>query len=352
LQGRRFAARCFKTFFGGLKNMLKNKNYSIILSGLFLAIGLILPYFTSHAFGVPGTILLPMHIPVLLCGLLCGPRLGALCGIVTPILSSVLTGMPPPYPMLPIMIVQLFALGLVTGLMYRKLNLNLYISLITAILVGWALYGLVLSILLFTADGPVTALIVPVAITRGIPGLIIQLTIIPATIAVLKRYAGRMFHDSYKSTEESAMLEKALKIIKDGEDGNPVSCVVVKDNKIIHTAYGRGVSPLLGVFTNESGKLKNAFVIDKIIGKAAAMILVSGGVQKVYGIVMSESEREYLEKHGVATGYTDCVDMIFNREGTDMCVIEKSVIDIDDSFEGLKVIGVMIDDLKKAAEPV
>lgn len=331
--------------------MLKNKSRSLIISGLFLAFGLILPYFTSHAFGIPGTVLLPMHIPVLLCGLLCGPQLGAICGILTPVLSSVLTQMPPAYPMLPIMLVQLFAIGLISGLMYRKFKINLYISIIATMIAGWASYGLMFAILLFTGSGGLKALTVQAALIAGFPGIIIQLTIIPAIVAAIKKFAGRLFYETYQpvksvNRKQDIMLDKALQIIKSGE----VSCVVMKGNEIIYTAMGRGVSPLLDVYKNEPEKLKNAYVVDKIIGKAAAMILVSGGVQKVHGIVMSASGREYLKNHGVIAEYTECVDMIVNRDGTDMCPIEKSVIDIEDSLEGLRVIGAAIDKLKKAAE--
>ena len=162
-------------------------------------------------------------------------------------------------------------------------------------------------------------------------------------------------NDTYKSKAEikqNIVLDKALKMIEDGENGQPISCIIIKDNVIIHTAYGRGVSPLLNVFTGDSDKMKDAFVVDKIIGKAAAMILVSGGAKRVYGTIMSVSGREYLQKHGIIAEYTECVDMISNRDGTDMCPIEKSVIDIDDSFEGLKIIGVTIDNLKKAANSI
>lgn len=322
------------------------KTQSIIVAGLFVALGLILPYFTAHAFGLPGTILLPMHIPVLLAGLLCGPLLGALAGVITPVLSSILTGMPAPYPMLPIMTVQLCAIGFVSGLMYRKFKVHLYISLISAMIAGWALYGLVFAMLLFTADGPLRALSVPAALMTGLPGLIIQLTIIPVIITVLKKYAAKFFHDNYKSSEyikQDAVLKNAVELIKGGE----ISCVVINKGEIVHTADGRGVSPLLDIFVNHKDKLKGAFVVDKIIGKAAAMILVSGGARRAYGLVMSAGGLEYLGKHGVIAEYAERVDVISNRDGSDMCPIEKSVLDTDDSLEGLQVIGRTLDSLKK-----
>ena len=68
------------------------KNY--VIAALCVALCVVLPM-AFHAIPNAGSILLPMHIPVLLCGLLCGWPLGLVCGLVGPLLSSVLTGMPP-----------------------------------------------------------------------------------------------------------------------------------------------------------------------------------------------------------------------------------------------------------------
>ena len=129
-----------------------------------------------------------------------------------------------------------------------------------------------------------------------------------------------------------------------------ISLAVIKKNEIVHTEYGRGVSPLLKIYKTQPDILKNAFVVDKIIGKAAAIILVSGGVSRAYGLIMSAAGREYLEKHGILAEYAELVDIISNRDGTDMCPIEKSVVDIDSAPEGLKSIGATIDKLRKPAE--
>jgi len=138
------------------------------------------------------------------------------------------------------------------------------------------------------------------------------------------------------------MLNEALRLIKSAE----ASCVVIKDDEIVYTANGRGVSPLLKIFADEPDKLKNAFVVDKIIGKAAAMILAAGGARRAHGVVMSAAGRDYLIRHGIIAEYSECVDMIANRDGTDICPIERSVIDIDDPSEGLRAIGVVIDKLR------
>ena len=120
--------------------------------------------------------------------------------------------------------------------------------------------------------------------------------------------------------------KQALQLIDSGE----ASCVVVQNGDIVHAACGRGVSPLLALYQNEPQKLKDAFVFDKIIGKAAAVILVLGGTQKVYGAVMSLAGEKYLKEHRLALEYGSLVDSILNVKKDGVCPIEHSVLDVDD----------------------
>ena len=144
-----------------------------------------------------------------------------------------------------------------------------------------------------------------------------------------------------KKQQQNA-FKKALDLIKDGN----VSCVVIRGGEIIHTADGRGVSPLLKLYGGEPDKLNGSFVVDKIIGKAAAMLLVLGGVQKAYGEIMSVFAKEYLTERKITVEYGVCVDMISDRVGNGICPIEQSVMDEDDPEKGLVKI---LDTLKKLA---
>lgn len=311
---------------------MKNRSaaYKTVTMGLFIAIGLILPFFTSHAFGIPGTVLLPMHIPVLLCGLICGPLSGAITGAAVPLLSSFITGMPAPYPMLPIMVVQLFALGLLSGLLYRKIKLPIYPSIGIAMASGWALYGLVFAVLLLTGSGELRALSVFAALLQGIPGMAIQLILVP----ILVKAVDRRGVSGKKQKQENMLLDDAKAIIKSRE----ASFIVVKHGKIVHTAEGRGVSPILRLYESDPEMLKGAAIADKIIGKGAAMILVLGKVKKIYGEVMSVAARDYLEERNIPIEYGRCVDVITARNDKGICPIEKSVLAIDDPDEGLAVL--------------
>ena len=53
----------------------------LVLSALMLALAYVLPFFTGNIPQI-GSMLLPMHLPVLLCGFLCGGPWGALVGLV------------------------------------------------------------------------------------------------------------------------------------------------------------------------------------------------------------------------------------------------------------------------------
>ncbi len=160
----------------------------IVLSGLLLASGLILPSI-FHSFGMTGPIVLPMHIPVLIGGFLLSPHLALILGIITPILSGLLTGMPVMFPMAVIMAVELGVYGLTASVATRKFNLSVIPSLIISMITGRIAAGITVAALvqLFGVKlDPV--LFVKGAVVTGIPGIIIQLIFIPALIFALKKY--------------------------------------------------------------------------------------------------------------------------------------------------------------------
>ena len=167
--------------------MMKTKR--LILAGLFTALGVVLPVL-FHSIPNAGNILLPMHLPVLLCGLVCGWYYGAACGILTPLLSSLITSMPP-MAILPSMICELAVYGLLAGLIFLvvktgKLAVDLYLSLIGAMLAGRIVYGL-LNALIFQAGSYSLSIWLTASFVTALPGIIIQLVLIPAIVLVLHR---------------------------------------------------------------------------------------------------------------------------------------------------------------------
>jgi len=168
-----------------------NKKFTtkeIVLSGLLLATGIILPML-FHMFGMTGPIALPMHIPVLIGGFLLSPQLALLLGIITPVISGLLTGMPIMFPMGIIMAVELGIYGLTASLMTAKLKLPSIPALIISMIAGRVAAGLTVAVLvqLFGIKmNPV--MYVKGAIVTGMPGIIIQLVFIPSLIYAINKY--------------------------------------------------------------------------------------------------------------------------------------------------------------------
>lgn len=174
-------------FFGG---MIMKKGFStrdLILAGVLLALGIVIPMI-FHTVGIMGTVFLPMHIPVLIGGLLISPVLALLLGIITPLLNSVLTGMPPMFPMAAIMMFELGVYGLAASLATRNLKLSTMPSLIISMIVGRLAAGVTVFVLSSYFGVQMDAIMfVKGGIITGLPGMAIQLILIPSLVYALNK---------------------------------------------------------------------------------------------------------------------------------------------------------------------
>lgn len=165
-----------------------NKTRELVLSGLLLATGILLPM-VFHMFGLIGPVVLPMHIPVLIGGFLLSPTLALYLGVLTPIISGLLTGMPVMFPMSIIMAFELGTYGLVASLATRKLKLSSIPSLIISMIAGRISAGLTVTLLVQLFGVKMNPIMyIKGAIITGMPGLIIQLIIIPSLIYAINAY--------------------------------------------------------------------------------------------------------------------------------------------------------------------
>lgn len=165
--------------------MNKSSTLRLVLAGLFTALGIALPI-AFHALSLSGSVFLPMHIPVLLAGLVCGWRYGLITGIIVPFLSSIMTGMPPIYPVAAAMALELAAYGAVIGLASKKVNT--FAALIIAMLSGRAVLGISNVVLLGLSGKPYAwSAFISGAFVTALPGIIVQLILVPVIFAVLKK---------------------------------------------------------------------------------------------------------------------------------------------------------------------
>ena len=167
---------------------MKHNTKQLCVCGICIALCYVLPV-ALHAVAL-GSVLSPMHIPVLLCGLICGGWYGALCGLVGPVLSSVLSGMPP-MATLVFMVPELMVYGLASGLCMklvrtRKTVADLYIALSVAMLLGRIVGGFAKSIF-FLGTGKAFGIAAWVSgyFVTSAPGIVAHLVLIPPLVLVL-----------------------------------------------------------------------------------------------------------------------------------------------------------------------
>ncbi len=160
-----------------------------MITAVCVALTVVLPM-AFHAVPNAGSVILPMHIPVLLCGLICGWPFGLACGLIGPLLSNLFTGMPP-MAALTAMLVELAVYGLMAGLLMscvrtRKVYADLYFSLLVAMLAGRIVAGMARA-LIFAAGSYSMAAWTTSYFVTSLPGIAIQIVLLPSIVFALER---------------------------------------------------------------------------------------------------------------------------------------------------------------------
>ena len=170
---------------------------SYIIAAVFILLDVLVPRL-FHAFHLAGATYLPMHIFVLMAGLLFGWRAGLIVGLLTPISSYAVSQMPAA-SILPQVTVELAAYGLVAGLLRERLNLKPIWSLLGAMVAGRIALFVTVAAIYLVAGGvysPLGAEATPWSavwstIRQGLPGMMIQLALLPAAVWLTERLAKR-----------------------------------------------------------------------------------------------------------------------------------------------------------------
>lgn len=97
---------------------------------------------------------------------------------------------------------------------------------------------------------------------------------------------------------------------------------LVVSNGDAYTFTQRGVKDLYAILENTPLLLKGASVADKVIGKAAAALMVLGGVREIYADVISSNALSILDTSDLKVSYSLAVPHIVNRAGDGWCPLE------------------------------
>jgi thiamine transporter ThiT len=169
--------------------MKRREIYNLVTAAMLFALGLVLPFLTAQLASL-GNMLLPMHLPILLCGFICGWRYGLFCGAALPIIRSLLFSMPVLYPSAVTYAFELAAYGFFTGfifLLFRRKNLTAaYAALISAMLIGRAVKGIASAVCYGIINkGYSFMMFISGSFIEAVPGIILQLLIIPAVLVAV-----------------------------------------------------------------------------------------------------------------------------------------------------------------------
>lgn len=169
---------------------MKRTTKNLTLSGVCLALCLVLPFLTGQIPEI-GSALCPMHIPVFLCGFLCGWQYGLAVGVIAPILRFFLFQMPPLFPTGTAMAFELATYGCMTGILNQKLpkkNRNIYPILVSAMLGGRIIWGIVQVILGGITQTPFTwQAFMSGAFVTAVPGIACHILLIPPIVMALRK---------------------------------------------------------------------------------------------------------------------------------------------------------------------
>ncbi len=181
---------CFISQKKGLPMKNQNSTLKLALAAMFLAMAFVMPFLTGQIPKI-GSMLCPMHIPVILCGYICGAPWGLAVGLTAPLLRAFTVGMPPLFPTALAMAFELAVYGFMSGTLHRamkKSRLGIYASLVLTMLSGRLVWGLVQFFLmgLDSTEFGFSAFWAG-AVANALPGIAIQIIIIPAIITLVEQ---------------------------------------------------------------------------------------------------------------------------------------------------------------------
>jgi len=134
-------------------------------------------------------------------------------------------------------------------------------------------------------------------------------------------------------------MQTDLEFAKKRLDQENLSLVIAKKGRLLFEAQAQGISGLLDAIRKIGEEIRESSVADKIVGRAAALLLVYSGVISVYAATMSDGGIEILKNHSIPHEFDTHVPNILNREKTDVCPFEKLVAKYSDpkkAYEALR----------------
>lgn len=115
------------------------------------------------------------------------------------------------------------------------------------------------------------------------------------------------------------------------------TCLAVRENFEYHSLL-KGIAPLLEPMQNNILYFKDCYVVDRVIGKSAAMLLIKSQIRHIHALILSEHAKSILERYNISYSYETLVPYIINRSQDGMCPMEESVLNIEDIDQAFDIL--------------
>jgi len=256
------------------------------------------------------------QLPIILGGVVAGGAVGLIIGFFGAFVMAYFMG-------IPFILGGMAILGLFSGLFVKRVRPLLagtlaYITSIPYVVLTDYVWGLPL---------PVIGVIL---INLGIEALLCSIF-----VDVISKYKVMESFISSMKQEGNLLKQNLVQRLEDESKG----LIIMKEDKEIYSSTKSGIAGLLKVTEEvEPALLKDSTVVDKVVGKAAALIIISLKAREVHAKIMSRAATSVLQKHSKAFFYLQLVDEIKDRNGLGMCRFEELVSGVEDPKEALNVL--------------
>lgn len=125
-------------------------------------------------------------------------------------------------------------------------------------------------------------------------------------------------------------MENRLEQAKAALTGEITFAAVLADGRLV-TSEKKGIAPMMAMLQEDADSLRGACVADRVIGRAAALLMEKAGAAAAFGEVVSSHALDAFRQSGISFSYGKEVEYIINRTKTGMCPMEETVLEITDA---------------------
>jgi hypothetical protein len=117
------------------------------------------------------------------------------------------------------------------------------------------------------------------------------------------------------------------------------NCLMIFSNgELIFQSKSKGIRPHLEAIEEFGEKLHGSLIVDKIVGRAAALLILYSRASEVQAQVLSEPGKQVFDEHKLDYNYLHLVPHIKQEDGRIFCPFERMVQGISDPEKAYRAI--------------